>query len=83
VHLERTAVSALALARALHEVGAKEITMNNIDVDSKELAAVEGGFYWPGPGCYPQPWPPFPFPGPFPGPIYDIAMICWPVDPVI
>jgi hypothetical protein len=82
VHLERTAVCAVALARALHDVGAKEIIMNNIDVDSHELAAVEGGFYWPGPGCNPQPWP-CPWPNPWPGPIYDLSMICWPIDPVI
>lgn len=54
--------------------------MTNIDVDSHELAATSGGFYWPGP-C--QPWPlPFPYPGPFPGPIYDVSMVCWPIDPV-
>ncbi len=51
--------------------------MKNIDQDH-ELAAVEGGFVWPGPICNPLPWPPFP------GPIYDDGAtdVCWP-GPII
>ncbi len=52
--------------------------MTTIDQEH-ELAALDGGF-WPGPGCYPQPWPPFP------GPIWDattnIIVVCWD-DPLL
>jgi len=44
-------------------------------IDHDELAAIEGGDFWPGPGCNPFPWPPFP------GPIWDMRtdaiVVCW------
>ncbi len=37
--------------------------MTNIDHDCEELATVDGGVYWPGAGCFPNP---FPYPHPLP-----------------